>query len=254
MVTKLQGIVLALTFGLATTAALSAREFTDAKGRKIQADLVAHAGDSIIIARGGKEFTIPINSLSLDDQAYVAQWIQENPNAVRLNFSYFVDLDDGMKQNAKVDYDERLQTIPKTYSLSISNQSPGPLEGATVKAMVFVEDFVDTRNGKFRSLNSGIKPRSGRIQRILATVPVESVKPKGRVDVDMIFPIHYYVDRDFGRVDNAVKDKVIGVWIRVYKGDQLLGERTDAENDKKMEEMQWQEAGAEKNEPKVKIR
>ncbi|MCP5551237.1 MAG: hypothetical protein H7A53_10150 [Akkermansiaceae bacterium] len=46
----------------------------------------------------------------------------------------------------------------------------------------------------------------------------------------MPFPTEYYVDRDGGRVDNAVSDKILGVIIRVYRGDQVLDEYKKAED------------------------
>ena len=51
------------------------REFTDASGRKIVAELVSAEGDTVTIRRGdGNVFTIAVKTLSESDQAYLVEW------------------------------------------------------------------------------------------------------------------------------------------------------------------------------------
>ena len=209
---------------------VSGRTFKDSQGREIEADLVAVSGDSVVIKRGGRDFTVKISQFSIDDQAFIKDWIQKNPDAEKFRFSYFVDFDAETASSRKVDYDERLQSRPYVCSASVTNRNPGALKGVKVACQVIVEDFVDTRGNRFRALNSGIKPSSGRIQRIQAVAELEEWKPESRVDIDLPFPTEYYVDRDGGRVDNAVSDKILGVIIRVYRGDQVLDEYKKAED------------------------
>lgn len=62
---------------LLLTASLSARTWTDRKGRSIEADPVRMSGDSVIVSRGGKEMPIKRDSLSDEDIAYLKKWEME---------------------------------------------------------------------------------------------------------------------------------------------------------------------------------
>ncbi|MEM7012886.1 MAG: hypothetical protein AAF585_15530, partial [Verrucomicrobiota bacterium] len=54
-----------------------AREFTDATGRKIEAELVSVKDDDVTINRAGREFTLPIAKFSDADQTYIREWAKE---------------------------------------------------------------------------------------------------------------------------------------------------------------------------------
>ena len=55
------------------------RIFTNKAGRKLEARIVGSEGRKVTIARkDGKTFTIPISSLSEDDQNYIATWVAES--------------------------------------------------------------------------------------------------------------------------------------------------------------------------------
>lgn len=54
-----------------------AREFTDATGRKIEAELVSVKGDDVTIKRAGNEFTLPIAKFSEADQTFIRDWAKE---------------------------------------------------------------------------------------------------------------------------------------------------------------------------------
>ncbi|MEM1297441.1 MAG: hypothetical protein AAGH89_18895, partial [Verrucomicrobiota bacterium] len=105
---------------------LPARTFTDAKGRKIEAEILARSGrDKIVIEREGKEFTVPIGMFSIDDQIFIKEWIEDNPEAVKLdaNFSYFVTLERQRTDTEfadKISRDERIQTTPYLYDVSVT--------------------------------------------------------------------------------------------------------------------------------------
>lgn len=79
---KIFSISLSLTVvaGLAT---LSARTWTDTKGRQLEADIVSKTGDSVTVSRSddGKEYTIPLDTLSEADQAFVKSWKPEEEKA-----------------------------------------------------------------------------------------------------------------------------------------------------------------------------
>ncbi|MFC7337331.1 hypothetical protein ACFQY0_09105 [Haloferula chungangensis] len=58
---------------LATSSLAGARPWTDTQGRVIEAEFVSSDGKSVVIAKGGKEFTLPIERLSEADQKWLAE-------------------------------------------------------------------------------------------------------------------------------------------------------------------------------------
>ncbi len=90
---------LALAFALAS---LPARTFTSLDGRTVDATIVAVAGNKVRIERiaDGTQFDLEIASLTVDDQAYILQWMQgDQPlvphplgyQTVRLHFPTLLD-------------------------------------------------------------------------------------------------------------------------------------------------------------------
>lgn len=56
-------------------AVVSAREFTDVKGRKIRAEIISVTGEEVTIRRDdGKDYTLGINLFSPDDQSVIRSW------------------------------------------------------------------------------------------------------------------------------------------------------------------------------------
>ncbi len=60
---------------IALAAPLTARDFTDAKGRRIEAGIVSVEGDRVTIRRSdGKDYTVEIAIFSAPDQAHIRAW------------------------------------------------------------------------------------------------------------------------------------------------------------------------------------
>lgn len=72
---NLPGLKHALITALALciTTSLSARIFTDATGKKIDAELVKVEGDTVVIRMGGKDFALPIAKFSAEDQKIIRE-------------------------------------------------------------------------------------------------------------------------------------------------------------------------------------
>jgi len=229
-----------------------AREFTDAKGRKIEAELLAHAGEKIIISRGGKEFVVPIAMFSLDDQQFIKDWIDKNPGAVRFKFSYYTDLEREKVSQGKAPgsmIDDRLKVIPYTYEMIVYNKEVAPAENIEIAYEIYVADFVDTRGNAFTRMAVGGEKRE-RLQTIAGKFPVAKIPAGGRQDFSRTFDTEFYIDRDGGRTDEAATDKVIGVVIRVLKDGKVIGEHVEDEDSNRMSKTSWQ---GEKPTPGTKI-
>ncbi|MEX2580147.1 MAG: hypothetical protein WD342_13900 [Verrucomicrobiales bacterium] len=218
-----------------------AREFTDAEGRTIEAELVAHAGDNVVIRMGAKEFAVPVSTFSLDDQQYIKTWIDENPSSIRLNLGYYTDLKKGDTAQSKAPgrmIDDKLKTIPYTYEMIVYNKDIAPLEDIEIRYEIYVADFVDTRNNRFTRMAVGGN-KTERLQTIAGKFPVAEIPPQGRQDFSRTFDTEFYIDRDGGKTDASAIDKVIGVRIRLYQGERLLGEHEEGEDSTRMAKTSW---------------
>lgn len=221
----------------------SAREFTDAKGRKIEAELLAHAGNKIIISRGSKEFVVPVAMFSLDDQQYIKNWIAENPGAVRYKFGYYTDLERERVSQSKAPgsmTDDKLKVIPYTYEMIVYNKEVAPVTDIEIRYEIYVADFVDTKNNAFTKMAVGGEKKE-KLQTIAGKFDVQKIDPGGRQEFSRTFDTEFYIDRDGGRTDAAATDKVIGVRIRIYKNGKMLGEHVEDEDSRRMENSPWQE-------------
>ncbi len=58
------------------------RTFTDNQGRRIEAEVVEVAGDTVVLRMKGRNYTISLSRLSLDDREYLRQWNAKAPASV----------------------------------------------------------------------------------------------------------------------------------------------------------------------------
>ncbi len=220
------------------------REFTDSKGRKIEAELLAHAGENIIISRGGKEFVVPITMFSVLDQGFIREWTAANPGAVRYKFAYYTDLEKEKISQGKAPgsmVDDRLKVIPYTYEAIVYNKEVAPIEDIEIVYEIYVADFVDTKNNAFTRMAVG-GAKTEKLQAIAGKFPVAKIPPGGRQEFSRTFNTEFYIDRDGGKTDAAATDKVIGIRIRVMKDGKVLDEHVEDEDSSRMAKTSWQGA------------
>jgi len=224
----------------------SAREFTDSQGRKIEAELVSHAGTTVVINRGGNEFPVDVGMFSLNDQNYIRDWIEKNPDAVKFNFNYYVDLEKlkiSQQDAGGGAIDDKLKTIPYSYEMIVYNKDVAPAADVEIRYEIYIEDFVDVRGNRFTRMATGGEVRA-RNQTIAGKLEPLTIPAGGRHDFERTVNTEFYIDRDGGRTDEAATDKMIGVRIRVYKNGKVVGEYVNGENDKKMADIKWQDTPA----------
>lgn len=66
-------------FLIALAGTLSARSFTDASGKTIEAEFVSLAGETVTISRDGKPFTLPLSRFSKADQDFIREQATAKP-------------------------------------------------------------------------------------------------------------------------------------------------------------------------------
>jgi len=235
---------LTLAAFLAISGSVEARIFKDTKGREIEAEIVASSGaDKIIIERAGKEFPVPINMFSLDDQVYIKEWKESYPDKVRIDadFSYYIDLsraDTDSKETKSLQ--SRMQTQNWTYDFSITNKGNNDLEDIRIVYQILIADIVDA-NGNYNRMAYTNQKADLKIQRIKEEVKVDLLPAQKRADLKKTFSVEKYVDRDGSRVAVAAQDKVTGIWIRIYKGDMVIGDYRRPATGESMKDIPWDE-------------
>jgi hypothetical protein len=241
----IKGILLTLSsILLGWTVQVEARMFTDAKGRQIEADLVAHAGEKIVIERAGKKFTLPVTAFSQRDQVYIMAWIAENPDAIDLDykFRFYADLKvkKGVAQRRGTAYDDRLKFSENLYEMIVYNNGDNEIIDVDIHYQIYVADFVVMKDNRYSRLAYGYR-KSETLEVIAGVEKNKTIPVKGRFDFERKFFTESYIDRDYGFTDQTAQDKVIGVRIRVFKGEKLLAEFADEEIDGRVDNIEWQD-------------
>lgn len=245
-----KGIVYIL-FIVFSTEISRARIFTDAKGRQVDAELVAHAGEKVVILRGGKKFAVPISMFSEADRTYVRAWINENPDKIDLDykFRFFADVEtkrstmqrDGAAVDDKVKFNDNL------YEFIVYNNGETEVIDVSVRYEIYVADFVVMKGDSYAKMAYGYS-KTEKLEVIAGEESVKSIPVKGRFDLKRDFSTEFYIDRDGGVTDEAAQDKVIGAIIRVYKGDKMLAEYKDGQDDKRFQRTSWKDKAPGKQE------
>lgn len=212
-----------------------ARSFTDSEGRRIDAELIDVREDNVILKRNGKTYAWPQAKLSLADQLYVKQWAATHTKSTaRVQVRLWQR--DGMGSTGTFEADNQRASAPKGppvlsatekkakykhYEVYLTNRGK---EDATQLTMSYVIFLIDG-SGK-------LIPQSD-------SRPVERLSPEERVTVETrgatllstktvttTLSIRNQSLRT-GSDTSRSKDRFGGVWVRIYSGDQLVGEKRD---------------------------
>lgn len=240
----IKGIVFSLWVVFVNFAVFTeARMFTDAKGRQIEAELVAHAGEKIVILRSGKKFTVPITAFSQIDQKFIRAWISENPTAIDVDYKFRFYADTEQSTGRQIDgaaYNDKVKFKDNLYEMIVYNNGSTEVVDVTIRYEIYVADFVVMKGNRYARLASGAD-KVEQLEVIAGELKNQSIPVKGRLDFERKFSTEFYIDRDGSSTDATAEDKVIGVKIRVYKGDKLLDEYTSGEDSDRMEKVTWQD-------------
>lgn len=227
------------------TLSATAREFTSSDGRKLNGELVAHAGEQVILKVGAKEFVVGVANFSVDDQQYIKEWIAANPGAVRYKFNYFFDFEENRSGRTQGKapgsmIDDKLKIMPWECEMVVFNKEVAPVEGIQIRYEIYIDDFVRTAGNAFTAMAVGEKANS-RLQTVAGSLDVPKIDAGGRIDFFRDFNIEMYIDRDGGKTDEAAADKVRGVRLRIYKDGKVIGEESAGEGGRSVEDIGWQD-------------
>lgn len=224
---RLAGLVLvfAVLGMLALPHSLPARTLTAQDGRTVEVEILAYDGDSIRIKRkdSGQTFTVPIDSFIASDQRALraeAKAEAAKPKPVPSG-SVNIELGRGMFSSEKRDSIGLVYTHEQWgYNVVITNRSGPLLENLRVEYLLLLEPnphhtAPSERNKLKRTTGKEtLEPLASGSRVQFRTSTVEAVKvslKQGWV----------WSDEDRKR---TTRDKLYGVWVRLYRGDELIAE------------------------------
>jgi hypothetical protein len=204
---------------------VDARTFTAKDGRTIEAEIVSFEADGVRIKRSdsGQVLTLPFAALAEDDQSALRAEAKEaaaKPKPLPVG-SVLIEL-----SRAKF-ASEKKEDVGVTYSyeqwgfnITLTNRSNQPLEKLRAEYVLFLdpsEQLIDSKEEaklKRRRGQADVEPiaMSGRAQ--FRTDTVEAVKVALKSGWS-------WSDSDRKR---TARDKLYGVWVRIYRGDDLIAE------------------------------
>ena len=218
---------------LASVAHAEMRTLTDTQGRTIQADVMGVDGDNVKIRRAdGQIFDLPMDRLVQADQRALRAWAKEQASKpqplpagafqVHMSRARFstettesdVRLTDGTtRKNARITTEEKWG-----FGLILNNRTSAPLENLRAEYILYATMDDVHKDGKkegLRQARYGVKldpvPAQGRLDFRTDSVSVSKMRYKGNI-----------VSAATG--DNRSRESLHGIWIRIYRGDEIIYE------------------------------
>lgn len=205
----------------------SARTLTAKDGRAIEVEILAYEGDAIRIKRTdtGQIFTLPIETFSADDQRALRAEAKEaasKPKPLPPG-SVQIELSRGMFSSEK-ESGVGLNYVYQQwgYNVTLTNRSGRPLEKLRAEYIIFLDPSEEMRGV---SGAAKLKRRRGRAE-------LETIAPSARAQFKTdtveavkvtLQPGYIWSDSDKKR---SMRDKLHGVWVRIYLGDEIIAEST----------------------------
>ncbi len=132
-----------LAFATASMVNAEIRPFTNDNGTVIEAELVSHKGDKVKLKRSdGKEFEVNPSIFSVEDEAYIKNWMVTNPAKTNYNFKV-ATLKKKMEGNSVNMGYKRVTNDLWSYVISVTNNSQDSVSNLTVKYRVFHSNSAD---------------------------------------------------------------------------------------------------------------
>lgn len=223
---------------LAVSSIANAETFTltDKQGRSLTADVLSVAGDQVKIKRDdGQIFTLSMATLSPPDQKKLKDWAAEEMSKPLPPGSLQVELSRGIfktdKQTTDVTVTDgrvikngRTTTEEKWgYAITITNKSSAPLEKLRAEYRLFAtldSVHVKEKQGlKKKAYQSPLEtiPELGRIVFRTETISAKKMKFNGNI---------YSASTG----DTSSREQLSGIWLRIYRGKELVYEASMPEN------------------------
>ena len=210
-------------------------------GALLEAQLVSATGDVITVERAAdkKQFQVPLDKFHDLSQRYIKLWLERDVEAIDYSISFVARkrmLDDSEYETAG----RKLTTTKWVYDIELNNRTRNELEGAAIEFRIFYDDEVKLQRtsaypggGIEQDGESVALPEMGFNARAEFTTPPVQLET-------------YRYDPTRGEREYR-KDHLVGIWLRVVKGEDVIAEYKS--NETVMKDFVWD--GEEATEIKV---
>ncbi len=132
---------------------VSAREFTDLQGRKLDAEIVSAAAGQVSLKRvtDGRVFNVPATTFTEPDQRFIAEWAEANTKySFEVTYSK-KKLSEVKRKSGAVTYEDETWV----YKINIRNKLPNPVGELRVDYWCFAREDSGKGKGGARIESSG---------------------------------------------------------------------------------------------------
>lgn len=235
-------LLLAFFFWVEGTTNTFGRVFTSKDGKEITAEVAGVSGAGVDLVVNGRNYTVPLDSLSAGDQEYVREWAKANKTYA---FVYLADeIQDLSKRSVTREKMSKTELTTWNYAVKITNRTRENLENLIVKYNVVIRQTTD---------NDGDKKEISKIQSGSADIP--TLKPGDPFSFATVatelsskeweVPKSVTINKNGKPVEVTVLAEysdihiLDGVWIKIYLGERMIGEWKS--EGKMIKEAQWSE-------------
>ncbi|WP_395740415.1 hypothetical protein [Prosthecobacter sp.] len=196
---------------LVYVSALSAREFTDLQGRKLEAEITSATNEQVVLKRAadGRSITANVSVFSAEDQQFIREYAAAN-----VKYSFDVRYTKKKQGERKVEGGGSEGTLENWfYLISIRNMSAVGVEGVTVEYSIYMKEAAADGRTPAKVVSSGseklkdlVRNETGSIQ--TKAVEVIRLRPKAG---------YYFTSGEGGK-----SDQLAGFALKFTKGGKEL--------------------------------
>lgn len=201
-------------------------------GREMEARLLSAHGETIRIQRAddAKEFEVPISVFDDFTEQRIRSWIEEDPEAVE--FSLSIEAQRNLVDSNTFEVSGRsFKSTQWAYRVSLTNQTRNALNGAEVEYRIIYDDNVEFSRTSAMP-GEGARQQEGQkvaLPEVAFNDQVEFTTPAVETQTYEYVPTRG--DREYS------KDEIKGIWIRVSRHGELIGEYKS--NEAGMASLSW---------------
>jgi hypothetical protein len=203
----------------------------DTDGRLLEARLVSAAGDVITVERSSdkKQFQVPLEKFHDLSQRYIKLWLQRDVEAIDYSLGFVAR----KRMLEDSDYETAGRTLTTTkwvYDIELTNRTRNELEGAEIEFRIFYDDEVKLQRTTAYP-GEGIEQDGESV-----ALPTLGFNARAEFTTPPIELDTYRYDPTRGEREYR-KDQLVGIWLRVAKGDDVIAEHKS--NETAMKDFVW---------------
>lgn len=199
--TRLTAVAAVALLVTSVAATAEPRVFTNTEGQEIIAEIVSAKGTTVVLRKDGREIETSITIYSQEDQAFIRNWMKENPAQVDYRLVIEASKKKLGRTSSPVGY-YNFREATWAYVITVENRSRDTASGLTLEYRIFKENNV----------NEGYPRRPNEINEKKGSVEIPNLKTNRKAEITtdsfVLSEIDYYTTNDF-------VDELMGILLRI---------------------------------------